>query len=106
MRYLTRKQATAYLHENGITVGESYLRCAACQNFGPQFRYLGKHPVYTKNDLDAWIYAKKVAKGMLEAFLQHKRLRLGPPTRKARRYPGRSHKRSAAVQNQEREERA
>jgi len=25
MRYLTRKQATAYLHENGITVGESYL---------------------------------------------------------------------------------
>jgi hypothetical protein len=91
MKYLTRKQATAYLRENGITVADSYLAQGARLGTGPRFRYLGKHPVYTAGDLDAWIEAKKA--GVLEAFLQsqRQRLRLGPPTRTARRDPRRSH---------------
>jgi len=91
MKYLTRRQATAYLRDNGITIADSYLAQGARLGTGPQFRYLGKHPVYTKRGLDAWIEAKKA--GVLEAFLQRQRLRLGPPTRTARRYPGRSHPR-------------
>ena len=84
MKYLTRKQATSYLHKNGITVADSYLGSAACEGFGPQFRYLGKHPVYTKADLDTWIKVRKSSR--LEAFLhvQRKRLQLGPPTRTTR----------------------
>src|SRR5262249_23624782 len=83
--YLTRRRATAYLRANGITVADSYLGCAACDGFGPQFRYLGKHPVYLKADLDAWIKIRKGSR--LDAFLwvQGKRLRLGPPTRSTRK---------------------
>src|SRR5262249_23457105 len=77
MKYLTRKQATAYLRENGITVSDSYLGWGARVGTGPQFRYLGKHPVYTKRDLSAWSEARKA--GALEAFLQRTRLRPGPP---------------------------
>jgi hypothetical protein len=91
MKYLTRRQATAYLRENGVTVADSYLAQGARLGSGPQFRYLGKHPVYTEADLDVWIEARKA--GVLEAFLQRKRLRLGPPTRTARRDPARSHPR-------------
>src|SRR5262245_17262908 len=93
MKYLTRKQAKAYLHEKGETVADSYLAQGARLGTGPQFRYLGKHPVYTEADLDAWLEARRAAGGVLEAFLQRKRLRLGPPTRTARRSPGRSHPR-------------
>src|SRR5262249_41065411 len=89
MKYLPRKQATAYLRENGITVADSYLAQGARLGTGPQFRYLGLHPVYTQADLDAWIEARKA--GVLEAFLQREHLRLGPPTRIARRDPRRSH---------------
>jgi hypothetical protein len=91
LKYLTRRQATVYLRENGITVSDGYLAQGARLGTGPQFRYLGKHPVYTKADLDAWIEVKKA--GVLEAFLQRERLRLGPPTRTARRDPARSHPR-------------
>ena len=81
MKYLTRKQATAYLHENGVTVADSYLAQGARLGTGPQFRYLGLHPVYTEADLDAWIKTRREAGGRLEAFLQIKRLQLGPLTR-------------------------
>ena len=91
MKYLTRRQATGYLRENGITISDGYLAQGARLGSGPQFRYLGKHPVYTKADLDAWIEVKKT--GVLEAFLQRERLRLGPLTRTARRDPARSHPR-------------
>jgi len=87
MKYLTRRQATAYLRENGITVSDSYLAQGARLGTGPQFRYLGLHPVYTKTDLAAWAEAKKA--GVLEAFLQRTRLPLGPPTRTARHDPAR-----------------
>src|SRR5215831_15942027 len=81
MKYLTRKQATAYLHENGVTVADSYLAQGARLGTGPQFRYLGLHPVYTKVDLDAWIEAKKA--GVLEAFLQRNRCRSAHPRARA-----------------------
>jgi len=89
MKYLTRRQATAYLRENGMTVSDSYLAQGARLGTGPQFRYLGKHPVYTAGEISTWIKARKA--GVLEAFLQRERLQLGPPTRTARRDPGRSH---------------
>ena len=85
MKYLTRRQATGYLRENGITISDGYLAQGARLGSGPQFRYLGKHPVYTAGDLNAWIEAKKA--GVLEAFLRREHLRLGPPTRTARRSP-------------------
>ena len=89
MKYLTRKQATVYLRKRGLSLADSYLAQGARLGTGPQFRYLGKHPVYTAGDLDAWIEARKA--GVLEAFLQRNRLPLGPPTRTARRDPTRSH---------------
>jgi len=91
VNYLTRKQATEYLREQGVTVGkgskgrtvaDGYLGYAAVAGIGPQFRYLGLHPVYTKEDLDAWIATRRGSH--LEAFLQLKRLRLGPPTHTSR----------------------
>ena len=93
MKYLTRKQATAHLRENGITISDSYLAQGARLSTGPQFRYLGKHPVYTEADLDTWIEARRAAGGVLGAFLQREHLRLGPLTRTARRDPARSHPR-------------
>ena len=89
LKYMTRREATGYLRENGIAVCDGYLAQGARLGTGPQFRYLGLHPVYTQADLDAWIEARKA--GVLEAFLQREHLRLGPPTRTARRSPGRSH---------------
>src|SRR5262245_57875105 len=75
VKYLTRKQATAYLREKDLPVADSHF------GTGPQFRYLGAHPVYTAANLDAWIETRRKAGGRLEAFLQVKRLRLGPLTR-------------------------
>jgi len=104
VNYLTRKQATEYLREQGVTVGkgskgrtvaDGYLGYAAVAGIGPQFRYLGLHPVYTKEDLDAWIEARRGSR--LEAFLQHKRLPLGPLTRTSRpRGPRRRRKQPAS----------
>jgi hypothetical protein len=104
VKYLTRKQATEYLRERDVTVGkgltvhpvsDGYLRSVAAAGTGPQFRYLGLHPVYTKEDLDAWIEARRGSR--LEAFLQHKRLPLGPLTRTSRtRGPRRRRKQPAS----------
>jgi len=81
VKYLTRKQATAYLREKDLSVADSHLAHVARVGTGPQFRYLGAHPVYTAADLDAWIETRRKAGGRLEAFLQVKRLRLGTLTR-------------------------
>ena len=82
MKYLTRKQATAYLREKGETVSNGHLGYAATAGIGPRFRYLGSHPVYTEADLDAWIESRRGSR--LEAFLRFKRLPLGPLTRTSR----------------------
>jgi len=78
--YLTRRQATQYLRDKGLRVSDSRLGWMARKGTGPQFRYLGLHPVYTAADLDTWLETRK-AGGRLEAFLQVKRLPLGPLTR-------------------------
>jgi len=54
LKYRNRKQATAYLRDNGIPCGDLTLAHHATAGTGPQFRY----PVYTEDDLDAWIEAR------------------------------------------------
>jgi hypothetical protein len=98
--YLTRKQATAYLRKKGLHLADSHLGWGAKAGTCPQFRYLGTHPVYTAKDLDAWIETRRKAGGRLEAFLQIKRLRLGPLTRTS------TQRRPRASREQAREERA
>jgi len=58
LKYRNRKQATAYLRDNGIPCGDLTLAHHATAGTGPQFRYSGRHPVYTEDDLDAWIEAR------------------------------------------------
>jgi hypothetical protein len=98
--YLTRKQATVYLRKKGLHITDSHLGWGARVGTGPQFRYLGTHPVYTEADLDAWIETRRKAGGRLEAFLQIKRLRLGPLTRTS------TQRRPRKLREQAREERA
>jgi hypothetical protein len=59
VKYRNRKQATAYLRdEKGIPCGDLFLAQHASAGTGPQFRYSGRHPVYTEDDLDAWVEAR------------------------------------------------
>ena len=55
MRYRDRRQATAYLRENGIPCGDHFLAHLAVDGTGPEFRYSGRHPIYTEEALDAWV---------------------------------------------------
>lgn len=68
MKYRTRKLARAYLLEQGVTIGATTLAQLALTGEGPRFRYWGRRPVYTEDDLDDWIQQK-----------------LGQPVRTARR---------------------
>jgi hypothetical protein len=56
--YLTRKQATAHIRKRGIPCGSTRLAQLATEGKGPQFRYVGKYPLYTEPDLDDWIEAQ------------------------------------------------
>jgi hypothetical protein len=58
VQYLNRKQATTYLRERGIPCGDNFLAHQAVDGTGPEFRYSGKHPVYTEAALDEWIEAR------------------------------------------------
>jgi hypothetical protein len=86
MRYRNRKQATQYLREEkGLACGHAYLAQLAVNGTGPLFRYNGRYPVYTEQDLDAWIEARlssPVRSTAEAAAAKHEPL--GPPTRKAR----------------------
>ena len=99
MKYLTRKQATAYLRENGVTSGDFLLAHLAVTGEGPQFRYWGRRPIYSEQDLDAWIESRLSppvrSRRALEAQLSATdgEPPLGPPTRAGRRH--RWHKRRA-----------
>jgi hypothetical protein len=100
MKYLTRKQATEYLRENGIIVGDGFLAHEAVTGEGPQFRYSGRHPLYTEPDLDAWIESRlsqpitsrselrqsqpsAIVTALNDGLIEPPR---GPPTRTARRH--------------------
>jgi hypothetical protein len=53
--YLTRKQATAHVRKRGLPCGSTRLAQLAVEGKGPQFRYVGKYPLYTESDPEDWI---------------------------------------------------
>jgi hypothetical protein len=55
VKYLNRKQATDFLRDNGLIVGDGFLAREAMLGRGPLMRYSGRHPVYSDEDLTAWI---------------------------------------------------
>ena len=71
MDFRTRKEATAYIRGKGIPCGSTRLAKLAVDGSGPQFRYVGKYPLYTEQDLDEWIEAR------LSAPARSTRLRSG-----------------------------
>jgi hypothetical protein len=71
VNYLTRKQATAHIRKKGIPCGIAQVAKLAVEGTGPQFRYAGKYPLYTEQDLDDWIEAR------LSAPARSTRLRSG-----------------------------
>jgi len=57
--YLRRADAARYVRERwGAPCSASWLAKLAVVGGGPQFRKIGRFPVYTRTDLDAWIQAK------------------------------------------------
>jgi hypothetical protein len=59
--YLRRNQAAAYLHQQFGAYTTGTLAKLACLGGGPQFRKIGKYPVYSQDDLDAWAASKMTA---------------------------------------------
>jgi len=55
MKYLNRKQATDWLRDHGRIVGDDFLAREAVLGTGPLFRYSGRQPLYTEEDLAAWL---------------------------------------------------
>jgi hypothetical protein len=58
-KLLRRKAASEYLHEaHGVDRAPSTLAKLAVTGGGPAFRRVGRVPVYTSQDLDAWVESK------------------------------------------------
>jgi hypothetical protein len=58
-RFLRRKEASQYLKEMwGVNCAPSTLAKYAVLGGGPAFRRVGRIPVYTTDDLDAWVVSK------------------------------------------------
>lgn len=53
--YLRREQAAAYLQERCGAYTAQTLAKLACVGGGPPFRKAGPFPLYTVEDLDAWL---------------------------------------------------
>jgi len=54
--YLRRADAARYFRERwGAPCSPSWLAKFAVTGGGPRFRKIGRFPVYTRADLDAWI---------------------------------------------------
>jgi len=96
MKYLTRNEATAYLRANGLNCGDGLLSNLAIAGQGPQFRYWGRRPIYTEEDVSLWLEARlgarikktsgnraRLARQAMEAAFASEPP-LGPPTRKTR----------------------
>lgn len=56
--YLRREQAAAYLQERCGAYTAQTLAKLACVGGGPPFRKAGPFPLYTQEDLDAWLAAR------------------------------------------------
>lgn len=95
MRYRNRRQATTYIRENGLPIGDGFLAQQAVTGEGPPFRYSGRHPIYTEEDLDVWMEARlsapvrspseAAAASPSKSEEQDSKLSLGPPARAVRR---------------------
>lgn len=58
-RFLRRKAASQYLLDvHGVVRAPSTLAKYAVIGGGPVFQRIGRDPVYTPNDLDAWVASK------------------------------------------------
>jgi len=65
--FLRRDKAAEYLR-NGYGFGSTgTLAKLAVQGGGPQFRLIGRWPVYTPSDLDAWAKSRMSAPGRTTA---------------------------------------
>lgn len=58
MTYLRRDRAAAYLQEQYGSYTTETLAKLACVGGGPRFQKLGRFPVYTESDLDAWAMSR------------------------------------------------
>lgn len=58
LEYLRRDRAAEYLKSNYGAYSKETLAKLACVGGGPLFRKLGRYPVYTVTDLDAWALAR------------------------------------------------
>jgi hypothetical protein len=58
LNYLNRQQAASYVSERGLKMAPTTLAKLVTVGGGPAFRKWGRRPVYTPEDLDAWIVAK------------------------------------------------
>lgn len=56
--YLRRDQAAAYLQSRYGAYTAETLAKLACIGGGPRFRRIGRYPVYTPGDLDAWMLGR------------------------------------------------
>ena len=60
--YLRRADAARYVRERwGAPCSPSWLAKLAVIGGGPRFRKIGRFPVYTRGDLDAWIEGRITA---------------------------------------------
>lgn len=56
--HLRRTQAATYIHDKyGFGTCDTLAKLA-CVGGGPKFRKLGRFPVYTIEDLEAWVHSK------------------------------------------------
>jgi hypothetical protein len=56
--YLRRVQAAEYLKSRCGAYNAATLAKLACVGGGPRFSKLGPYPVYTTEDLDAWLSSR------------------------------------------------
>jgi hypothetical protein len=56
--YLRREQAADYLQKRVGAYTVETLAKLACVGGGPKFRRIGRMPLYTPADLDAWIESR------------------------------------------------
>jgi hypothetical protein len=56
--YLTRKEASEYLQARGLPISYATLHKYAAFGGGPAYCIIGRHAVYRRDELTAWIEAK------------------------------------------------
>jgi hypothetical protein len=59
--YLRRAEAARYLQDRCGAFTTQTLAGYACRGGGPKFRMLGRFPVYSTADLDAWLQGRTSA---------------------------------------------